>query len=148
MKERIVITQDWLVKDMKAGMPELDKLFICQKIEQVPESFAELKELCKQYNNVIIGEDYIQFKWHLTFFEKGYIQIDTRVVAFRRTPAQQWEVFKSLMEETNENKMVKQEVEMPDGEKRFNRVQELHKEGYRTIQDTPNKVVLVKFVDE
>ena len=42
----------------------------------------------------------------------------------------------------------KQVVEMPDGEKRFDIVQELHKEGYRTIQDTPNKVVLVKFVDE
>ena len=45
-------------------------------------------------------------------------------------------------------RIVKQVVEMPDGEKRFNIVQELHKEGYRTIQDTPNKVVLVKFVKE
>ena len=65
----------------------------------VPESFAELKELCKQYNNVIIGEDYIQFKWHLTLFEKGYIQIDTRVVAFRRTPAQMWQIIKGLIGE-------------------------------------------------
>lgn len=133
MKERLVI-------DNTIGNTKL--------IEKVPETWEELKELCKQYNNVIIGEDYIQFKWHLTLFKKGYIKIDTRVVAFRRTPAQQWEVFKNLMEETNENKMVKQVVEMPDGEKRFNIVQELHKEGYRTIQDTPNKVVLVKFIDE
>lgn len=46
MKERIVITQDWLVKDMKAGVVETDKLFICQKVEQVPTTFDELKEMC------------------------------------------------------------------------------------------------------
>ena len=45
MKERIVINQDWLVKDMKAGVVENDKLFICQKVEQVPENIEDIKTL-------------------------------------------------------------------------------------------------------
>lgn len=45
MKERIVVNQDWLVKDMKAGVVETDKLFICQKIEQVPENIQDVKEI-------------------------------------------------------------------------------------------------------
>ena len=57
MKERIVITQDWLVKDMKAGVPELDKLFICQKIEQVPTNWEELKELCKKLEPKLVKEN-------------------------------------------------------------------------------------------
>ena len=39
----------------------------------------------------------------------------------------------------------KQVVEMPDTWRRYQIVLQLHKEGYRTVQETPNKVVLVKF---
>lgn len=65
MKERIVINQDWLVKDMKAGVPELDKLFICQKVEEVPESIEDVKNLLDKlkidYESVYVNDK--DFRW-------------------------------------------------------------------------------------
>lgn len=52
MKEKIIIE----LKNMKAGMPELDKLVACQNIEQVPETFKELKYLCKELKEKINKE--------------------------------------------------------------------------------------------
>jgi hypothetical protein len=87
MKERIVITQDWLVKDMKAGVPELDKLFICQKIEQVPENWEELKELCKGIT------------LDLKICKDGTIYCYEYLLAKNRTPQQMWQIIKSLIGE-------------------------------------------------
>ena len=44
------------------------------------------------------------------------------------------------------NSIDKVVIEMPDDERRFERIQKLHEEGYRTLQETPTKVVLIKFI--
>ena len=110
MKDRIVITQDWLVKDMKAGVPELDKLFICQKVEQVPENFSELKELCKDLKglyknyNVEVFDDAIFVldakAVLLKVYDDGEIKDSgSEVIAENRTPAQMWNIIKNLIGE-------------------------------------------------
>ena len=100
MKEKIVINQDWLVKDMKAGVPELDKLFICQKVEQVPETFEELKELCKNIKGCYIGENYINLseKW-LSFLNDGQIRCLCYNITNNATPYQMWQIIKNLIGE-------------------------------------------------
>ena len=103
MEERIVITQDWLVKDMKVGMPELDKLFICQKIEQVPETFDELKILCEGIKGVEVYTGYISCH-KLLFWDNGEISSETDdgeeiVYIENRTPAQMWNIIKNLIGE-------------------------------------------------
>lgn len=107
MKERIVITQDWLVKDMKAGVPELDKLFICQKVEQVPENFSELKELCEDLESknvfIINAGNCIEFNG-LYFWKDGSITTtqnnnDIWATKTNLTPARQWQIIKSLIGE-------------------------------------------------
>ena len=80
MKEIIVIKQDWLVKDMKAGVPELDKLFICQKVEQVPETWGELKEKAlgypKRKNGIyIILKHYLDNKQEFLSIRRGKYEI-------------------------------------------------------------------------
>ena len=99
MKEIIVIKQDWLVKDMKAGVPELDKLFICQKVEQVPETFEELKELCKgMYAD--ITEHSITLFGCLEFWDDGKLSFfHYSDIVNNLTPAQMWQIIKSLIGE-------------------------------------------------
>lgn len=108
MKERIVITQDWLVKDMKAGMPELDKLFICQKVEQVPETFEELKKLCRNFEGVkffydtVAGVEYININDTIAFNENGLMlamKNNFDVLVKKRTPAQMYQIIKNLIGE-------------------------------------------------
>ena len=107
MKERIVINQDWLVKDMKAGVPELDKLFICQKVEQVPESWEELKELCKGRNKIRIanveGTESIIFNDNIICNKYGNVFAEfpeyTYCFAKNRTIPQLWAFIKSLIGE-------------------------------------------------
>lgn len=107
MKERIVINQDWLVKDMKAGVPELDKLFICQKVEQVPENWEELLELCanlEKKNVFIINDGYcIEFNG-LYFWKNGNvctIEDSNNIWATKTkvTPARMWQIIKNLIGE-------------------------------------------------
>ena len=109
MKERIVIKQDWLVKDMKAGVPELDKLFICQKVEQVPETFEELKELCKgikgvEYAGGNTKGEIIEIS-NIWFAENGeiwgYTDDFTGIcnISKDRTPQQMWGIIKNLIGE-------------------------------------------------
>jgi hypothetical protein len=62
--------------------------------------------------------------------------------------AEQQERLKERMfaaEKKNDSDIEKVVIEMPDSDKRFNRVQELHKQGYRILQDTSEKVILIKF---
>ena len=115
MKERIVITQDWLVKDMKAGVVETDKLFICQKVEQVPETWEDLKELCEKTDYVKTA-NIKNIPVYLNEFGTGYIIIkglyfgingkifyevigQRYIIAQNRTPAQMWQIIKGLTEE-------------------------------------------------
>ena len=113
MKERIVIDQDWLVKDMKAGVSELDKLFICQKVEKVPESYEELRSLCfkigTKNNHVFVfcdwgkGNEYLMTHC-LKFYPDGKIcmdgdNINEFVVAENKSPKQMWQIIKSLIGE-------------------------------------------------
>mgnify|MGYP003290976438 CR=1 FL=1 len=112
MKERIVITQEWLIKEMKAGVPELDKLFICQKVEQVPETFEELKELCKKLEPKLVNEDALYEtaitkkidKGYYAFYPDGTIIFKASnsinyTVAEDRTISQMWEIIKNLIGE-------------------------------------------------
>lgn len=115
MKERIVITQDWLVKDMKAGVPELDKLFICQKVEQMPESFADVKQLTKELIEKIklnkdvwkinIQEHFIDIQkmyvtYRVRFTDIGNILFDSYLkIAENKTAAEMWAIIKSLIGE-------------------------------------------------
>ena len=108
MKERIVINQDWLVKDMKAGVPELDKLFICQKVERVPETFEELKDLCKDIKEVTITEEG-HINVDLVYFTKDgeiYTYVEGVLtssiflpVSKDRTPQQMWQIIMGLLGE-------------------------------------------------
>ena len=109
MKERIVINQDWLVKDMKAGVVENDKLFICQKVEQVPETFEELKELCKgikgvEYAGGNTKGEIIEIS-NIWFAENGeiwgYTDDFTGIcnISKDRTPQQMWGIIKNLIGE-------------------------------------------------
>ena len=116
MKERIIIDQDWLVKDMKAGMPELDKLFICQKVEQVPETWEDLEILvidnCHNYTISFDGikkRQSIEYKGFI-FYNFGLVEfsittktIDNDFVKFNRClatemkHAQMWNIIKNLI---------------------------------------------------
>lgn len=102
MKEIIVIKQDWLVKDMKAGVPELDKLFICQKVEQVPENWEELKSLCKDIKDIQIVSNVIYLEpedlGRIELYSDGVIVCNEYILAENRTVAQMWNFIKSLME--------------------------------------------------
>lgn len=122
MKERIVITQDWLVKDMKAGVVETDKLFICQKVEQVPETFEELKELCKGikgnkkdcggamwFEFPVLNDSTVWLGKALAVDQKGQVGLVEQtwkednyaitIFAQHRTPNQMWQIIKSLIGE-------------------------------------------------
>lgn len=115
MKERIVITQDWLVKDMKAGVAETDKLFICQEVEQVPETFDDLEKLvmekCRGFTiryDGIENKNAIECKGFI-FHDCGFVEfeiktktIDEDLVIFTRCVAecmefaQMWQIIKAL----------------------------------------------------
>lgn len=98
MKERIVITQD--------------KLFICQKVEQVPESWEELLDLCKKLNNkkveiifvdiriIIHLDDNCEISFTDTFKDMWFKKKDfeTRIKT-DLTPQQMWQIIKNLIGE-------------------------------------------------
>lgn len=74
------------------------------EVEQVPESFADLQELCKGlkgveiYNNSIcvINIDIILFR----FYDNGEIRNSGggEIIIENRTPAQMWQIIKNLVD--------------------------------------------------
>lgn len=76
------------------------------KVEQVPETFEELKELCKDLEgkNVFItcGGECIEFNG-LSFWQDGRISHDADqsmyAIKLDVTPARQWQIIKSLIGE-------------------------------------------------
>ena len=103
---------------MKAGVVENDKLFICQKIEQVPETWEDLEKLvidnCHNYTlgfdgikkrQTIECKDFIFYNFGLVEFSITTKTIDNDCVKFNRClatemqPAQMWNIIKSLIGE-------------------------------------------------
>ena len=99
MKERIVI-EDFSCpdnckrKDCEVCFKERSKK------EQVPETFEELKELCKNIKGCYIGENYINLseKW-LSFLNDGQIICHFYFITNNATPQQMWQIIKSLIGE-------------------------------------------------
>lgn len=94
MKERIVFKTESSIK----GRKEIAKIneyvnnfnFDCafeRKVEQVPETWEELKELCK---NITID---------LKLTKDGKIYCYELLIAENRTPQQMWQIIKNLIGE-------------------------------------------------
>ena len=65
----------------------------------VPETFEELKELCKELDNVDMTENAI-FLIGINFRKNGEVfDNDSVIIAESRTPAQMWQIIKSLIGE-------------------------------------------------
>ena len=86
-----------IVKDLKVEYTK----------EQVPETFEELKELCKKTGHYavnilkggLLNKEYI-FIFGLSFRDNGDIEdIENNNVAENRTPEQMWNIIKSLVGE-------------------------------------------------
>ena len=91
---------------MKVGVPELDKLFICQKVEKVPETWEDLKELCKgicefrkgaRYEFILVktGDNCLWFSSNGTI---EFPMFQYKVIE-DLTPQQMWNIIKSLIGE-------------------------------------------------
>ena len=111
MKEIIVIPKDKTKVLTSCGRFPANGYFTFYKedveVEQVPENFSELKELCKKTGhyaiNIIRGgfldREYI-FIFGLTFKQNGDIEdIENENIVEKRTPAQMWQIIKSLIGE-------------------------------------------------
>lgn len=85
-----------------------DRVLNIEKVEQVPETFEELKELCKGlkgvklfYDNIALVE-YIEINKVIAFNENGLMlamQNDFNVLAKNRTIPQIWQIIKNLVGE-------------------------------------------------
>lgn len=118
MKERIVIEKELLEKIIKASpiqwfdnKEKTDKIVIFGKeyeTMQVPETWEELKELCKGIKEVTITEEG-HINVDLVYFTKGgeiYTYVEGVLtssiflpVSKDRTPQQMWDIIKSLIGE-------------------------------------------------
>ena len=97
MEERIVIKADEKIcKGCDTCLHEPRIVAICNlknnldidlKKEQIPETFEELKEMCK---NISVD---------LKFTKEGTVYCYEHCIAENRTPAQMWEIIKSLIGE-------------------------------------------------
>ena len=113
MKERIVIEiPESMCKDCGAcDMPTSKKIECYLKeerqvyeVEQVPETFEELKELCKGIKDVEVYDDTIyvtdQKVILVRLFDDGEIKDSGKeVIATNRTPQQMWQIIKGLIGE-------------------------------------------------
>lgn len=102
MKERIVVNQDWLVKDMKAGVVETDKLFICQKIEQVPENIEDIKTLLD--NLKIVHKTFYTNEKDYKWTEKDKVKI-LRAIVIRLKLKDDGEFNENTITIDNENRI-------------------------------------------
>lgn len=72
------------------------------KKEQVPETFDELKQLCKDNDKIGIGLEFIEYdNFTIVFKREGKILGcgDDLIIAENRTPQQMWNIIKSLIGE-------------------------------------------------
>ena len=114
MKERIVVdnsqkiarasyyTETFEIGAINYVTPEviLNENRIVAIKEQVPESFVDLKELCKDIKGCYIGENYINLseKW-LSFHNDGQISCLFYNITNNATPQQMWQIIKGLIGE-------------------------------------------------
>lgn len=118
MKERIVIDEDFYVKHFQEREIEFQEEDMCSggnpeewwhyKKEQVPETFEELKGLCRNVKEVSITEEG-HINVDLVYFTKDgeiYIYIEGVLtssiylpITENRTPQQMWQIIKSLIGE-------------------------------------------------
>lgn len=126
MKDRIVIKEDLYVKHFLEREKEFYEEDLCSggnpeewwhyEIEQVPETWEELKEMCKKINSKIVNENAMYESPIIIDTDKGYFgfyyystrRIDivfksaystNHTVAKRRTIPQTWAFIKSLIGE-------------------------------------------------
>ena len=112
MKERIVITEELEIKSLKEIEKEYDSLFMSfpeYEVEQVPETFEELKELVREKvyddnrNGIKIGQcvkiEYILIDGKSFMPDGEILDEDNDVFAINRTPAQMWQIIKGLIGE-------------------------------------------------
>lgn len=111
MKERIVITEELEIKSLKEIEKEYDSLFMSfpeYEVEQVPETWEELKELCRatgHYGIDIIKGDGALYKENifvlgLSFRLNGNVEdMENNTIAVNRTPEQMLQIVKGLIGE-------------------------------------------------
>lgn len=74
------------------------------KTEQVPETFEELKELCKSITNtrIKLNENFIIIKmdkgYKIELWKNGNVYYYIHQMAKSRTPQQMWSIIKNLVE--------------------------------------------------
>ena len=111
MKEKIVIDEDFYVKHFQEKEIEFQEEDMCSggnpeewwhyKKEQVPETFGELKKLCKglKEEDILVSNDCIVFR-DLNFDKSGMISVPDNeyfAISIGRTPAQMWAIIKNLV---------------------------------------------------
>ena len=106
MKERIVVdNRIYLNKEDFIEVEDIitDNLTAAKYTkEQVPETFDELKELCKDNDKIGIGLEFIEYdNFTIVFKREGKILGcgDDLIIAENRTPAQMWNIIKNLIGE-------------------------------------------------
>jgi len=98
MKDKVVIEDVDLVNHIKNSFDSKAKL------EQEPETWEELKELCvKEFQlntskNINNDRRYIVC-CAMNFYENGFIEDSEGIIIAQRTPQQMWQIIKSLVEE-------------------------------------------------
>lgn len=111
MKEKIVIDEDFYVKHFQEKEIEFQEEDMCSggnpeewwhyKKEQVPETFEELKKLCKKLKeeDILVTNDCIVFR-DLNFDKSGMISVPDSgyfAISIGRKPAQMWAIIKNLV---------------------------------------------------
>ena len=118
MKERIVIDEDFYVKHFQEREKDFYEEDLCSggnpeewwhyKVEQVPESWEDLKKLCRGFKGAkffydkVAGVEYININDIIAFNENGLMlamKNNFDVLAKKRTLAQMWNIIKSLIGE-------------------------------------------------
>ena len=109
MKEILIITEKSLIESTKHIAKEYDKEDVAEhRIEQVPETWEELKELCEDIKEITITEeghinvDFVYFTKDgkiYTYVEGILTSSIFLPVSKDRTPQQMWNIIKSLIGE-------------------------------------------------
>lgn len=96
MKQRVVINCQDCIKNIQNPNSGITVDDLDYDVEQIPETFEELKELCKEFGEIEIIENNIYFRG-MTFRLKGDVEdFEGNIIGENRTPAQMWEIIKSL----------------------------------------------------
>lgn len=103
MKDKIIIPKDKIKVLTSCDHFPANGYFTFYKedveVEQVPENWEDLKELCKKFCLKIIS-DIIYCYGGLNFHKDGTIKDnDNSIIKINRTPQQMWQIIKSLIGE-------------------------------------------------